>query len=790
MADSDAARARSRGSESAPPEGLSPELVAYLDGKFKERTRLDERQMLDFFHSNAKQILDAGIKEAIVRLRSEVTPAPTQPVVNPTPAETNVRPRPSGYIPPHERRPFVPQDARQSEAPGERLPTWRSSNVGRETLPHLNLSPADNELGSAFSYQESCRQRIEELGKLDPERPRAFIHRINVATSSYGETAILHALHATLVKSDKTEVTDWYDAVMGSIDVDEADARNSVAGWVHLIQSKFCRDAFESLAYLDKLKFSWNEPINSFVSKVRAAALECNLRDPVAVCHEVVKRLPVEYLLRLDSEYSDITKLERDLRRHSSAAVAMRKNKVELDQLQDKVVRRQPFGNLSTNTPKATTGAKKTPSTPCYKCGHLHFHSGVNATPCPVPHKTTSNHVQSNAEGHYNAFSAALSGTPYTPDLDYEQHSIEDDEQTHVRSPASSPTAYKSAHVDLDQEIRPYSGGFDLDSHYVNLNQDIRPQSGGFDLDLHYVEIDCRQTTTQDRATGYQGRAPSRIVTLRADGGLPTESTFKSSVADYVKVATDVKEPWFWRPLDGGSPISLVSRQFLQKCLPRLNASPKSSDNVANIRGVNGGQSVSRDGVLLTLYLVMRNNVRAELQGYFHVVDNLSSGLLIGRDISRPYGLMVDSSEDSFFVKRHKLVGDLLKPKDAPSSPVKQSGIAPDPPAALPKRKAIESREVRVMHTTVVAPNTVHEVQVRVDSFDNDMYFLGDDSGPALSNGVFADHLLAAGDTQKVLFTNAGSHPIRLTAGTRAGVVEEADAKDVWTGAAFRKSAS
>ena len=672
--------------------------------------------------------------------------------------------------------PYAPsQDARRSSGPGG----FRAANPSHGPVFGMRgpgfgessyIPPADGEryvppprgtrqlsaapLASTWQGESKVENIFKQIGFLNPSEPRRFTSRLRNILRVNEESKVLHALERSMISNESEDVASWYDSVMASLDTTEQDARNSVEGWVFLIQERYARDTYQSQQYLSSITFSWDEEMTGYCSKVRAACLEAGILDPAAVCNEITRRLPSEYYSRLLTSYDTVTALERDLKKiQGAASMAHKQNEVttKLQRELQSATRSRPatfrpeFKKKTDNAPLPMSREKDTapvPPYPCRQCGEAHWTYGKHRTPC----KSSS----------VAAYRVEL-GLP----IDCMQAEAAEEEECET---SGSETVSGPSEDD--------DGGVDSKSYLIFVDSDANST--------------CHKVESSTVPSGPSASASKKIVVISPSAPC-TESAFRRSTSDQVKVATTAGGRWHWRPLDGGSSISLVSKKFLDEAFPHATVYKKSAENVSRVSGIMPDAStVSDEAVKLTFWIVTKSE-RAQITATFHVVPSLRVGLLIGNDIIRSFGISIDAPNNVFEMRRHRLVGDLLAPPDAVATKTLQKDVVVGEATLKAPTKRVtfaddNKRPVKVLRETHLRPGYQADVPVSFKAFDKDMLFTGEDQSTVAGEAVlFGSCLLPPGPHHKVVASNVGTTPCKLGAGQVIGSVERADAAAVYT---------
>ena len=90
--------------------------------------------------------------------------------------------------------------------------------------------------------------------------------------------------------------------------------------------------------------------------------------------------------------------------------------------------------------------------------------------------------------------------------------------------------------------------------------------------------------------------------------------------------------------------MSLIDRAFLSENHP--TAEIKKMPTPMTVRGIGSNKHEASEYVRIKMYLPGKNGMTALIEREFHVVDNLAAKALIGIDIMKPEGIVLDLQND------------------------------------------------------------------------------------------------------------------------------------------------
>ena len=219
----------------------------------------------------------------------------------------------------------APVTGTTSKAELEAKLTKRLDNLqnGNLTVKEVEtLFKAESAPGAApisFPPKEE-RLKGEEVGWLDPASPEKFIETINAVAKLYGDGPVLKAIHKSMVANNNQIVTDWYSTLGRSSEVNRL-AMENIPGWSALIRQKFGKTTMEKIKDLDSLKFSWDEPVSTLVTKVQRACIKARMVDDATQVYYIFKKLPAEFRLGLNPDsFKTPEALELELRGREDGA--------------------------------------------------------------------------------------------------------------------------------------------------------------------------------------------------------------------------------------------------------------------------------------------------------------------------------------------------------------------------------------------------------------------------------------------------------------------------------------
>ena len=156
----------------------------------------------------------------------------------------------------------------------------------------------------------------------------------------------------------------------------------------------------------------------------------------------------------------------------------------------------------------------------------------------------------------------------------------------------------------------------------------------------------------------------------------------------------------------------------------------------------------------------MKSGEDVVVEGFFHIIDSLKPGLIIGMDTIIPYKFEFDMPGGKYWINTaNRREGRLLCTRDLRHF----------------------QRPVKVAENVSIRPGKHQHIPVKFDHFDDDrdMYF----TGKTFLNSSFgeygkaANHLISK-NTTAVRFGNLGKTPIKLKKGAICGIVEKVDEDD------------
>ncbi|BFZ56006.1 hypothetical protein PYCC9005_003048 [Savitreella phatthalungensis] len=596
---------------------------------------------------------------------------------------------------------YRPDDIRTAYVPPSVL---RQTRVGQSPGLVRPSAPQGTALGTPFfgsssiSGDNKTQIRQDDVGILTAENARRFTRRLKSLQELYGEEKTLRGLKRSLINEETPkEIVDWFDSIIASTDEDAMDARRTVEGWCWLIENRYAPTVYQGQQMLEKIKFNWRDGIMGFTASVRAACVEASITSPSAITYEIVRRLPDEYQSLLhETSFTSVEQLEKELRRIDQAA--------------------RKFHNLSSSSGyhqsratgteiKAQDNAQSSgkPRRACHNCGKYHWYSGPNATPCD----TTA------VRSHLGETQDTLP----SPELS------EDEAGNDKRPPP-------------------------------NDNTDSDCDSSTWFAEIETDELTNSLTVQHERNKSKRVRFSEPIkheVVVRPIGSLTSAPDAKQSVSAQVKVAHRRDGVAKWKPLDGGSAISIVSEKYLNFHYPKAKIETKAKKDRITIKGVVPGvHTASERGVNLDIWLLTTSGY-AKLQQYFHIISSLNVGIILGQDLIRCYGMVIDGARNQFEIPQHRLVG-----------PMKSSMnyIDTHRNALTQDYSPVPDTRVRMAKAFVLPPLTQTAVPVKMPTNTQTRIFPVYQVDSALDKITIDGESIVNGDgTGYVPITNHSNHP-------------------------------
>ena len=100
--------------------------------------------------------------------------------------------------------------------------------------------------------------------------------------------------------------------------------------------------------------------------------------------------------------------------------------------------------------------------------------------------------------------------------------------------------------------------------------------------------------------------------------------------------------------VDTGCTMSIADRAFIEKHCP--DAEVKTVPTTVRVRGIGKDKQAASQYVNITIYLPGNGGI-ARLQREVHIIDMLKAGLLLGLDILKPEGIIVDPSREAMTIQ-------------------------------------------------------------------------------------------------------------------------------------------
>lgn len=583
--------------------------------------------------------------------------------------------------------------------------------------------------------------RVKDIGYLDPQYPEKFIRLLELQKDAgVSQEKIIRMLQQSMINNDERSVRDWYSTTISiSIhDSVQSVVLRSLDGWIAMIRQKFGKTLFQKAATLDKLRWNWDRDVAENVTSVLQACVECDVLSAAEQIVQIVKRLPEEYTYGLDIEqYTSVAGLEKSLKgRHMFAVRSHRENmrrnldgrdsKRSASSSPERLRNSDNFRREGSESRGDRRASPAPPRSPCNDCGTYHWKTGPFAAACPPEARKK---FQGNREYAKKE----------------EVHVITDDEDGQGYW---SESESQDANEDTQRE-----DFYDSEAYLVDFSNHGK-----------LIDFDTRSYTGVYITTA-PGQSPSRksnkVIRAKALGPLAGQHSYKHYTNQQILVRTGGAEGQpKWRPADTCSPMNFVSQQYLDKHHTDVPRSAKDSDH-QDIGGVVKGPSVkSTEGCWLKLYLPMTNGDDVLVEGYFHILQEFSPGLLFGQDMNVPYGFHFDSDKEKFYVRgAGNAEGRLLVRRESRGS----------------------KNPVKMSHSMVVKAGNVCHIPVNFKPFKGeDMIFTGKSfANSAIGEEGKAHGHLVSESTNQVRFSNLGNRPIKLKKGCVIGWVEVAPASPI-----------
>ncbi|BFZ54172.1 hypothetical protein PYCC9005_001204 [Savitreella phatthalungensis] len=516
------------------------------------------------------------------------------------------------------------------------LPTAGSTNVdlsevvrrlaeGQVTLQAILLAqsqqptqaPADN----ITSSRAVSLNKVPVLQSANRTQPSAFVAEVRGLLALYPEPMVRQAVLGAFAKNDDQTITTWYRTQIQLLNSDEAIASRTTSEWIGAFKDKFSLDIFQQLNLLRSLEYRPNEDMRSFIARVSAACLECGKASDVEMISEVVARLPGDYRLALSyNTFSTLDALEKELISRQDVLQARPKGNTDYRPRNYTADSRKRGSQASVNPSiEAKKGFFPSPPTACPECGSWHWLKGKFATPCQ--------HKKGASAAAYNG----TIGNSYRPKT----------EPVYLNSVSSS------------QGHEAETNLLDLDVPQAAQTENVNFIDLTNEGDQHYYDLTNISTETVylvDKVDSHP------LVWAKAIGPLPDEHNYKRLGPYMVQVAFNPPETvsgsvtipsTTYFALDSGSAMSLISRQLLERVAPRAETIEKTTPH--QLRGVVHGASVgSTHGVILPIYLPMLNGKWVGIKAFFHILDELSVGLILGNDIAVANQIRTDPTSRTY----------------------------------------------------------------------------------------------------------------------------------------------
>ena len=629
------------------------------------------------------------------------------------------------------------------------------------SAPSATPGPANFDTGdymrTALARADDRLLKASTLGFLKPEKPRQFLNQLKIFGNQHSARALTHAFYESMNTNTNEEVQLWFNAVVASTDPIDVQRRETINGWIQLIEDTFSKTSAEAERHLHSIKYDWEEPVTKFVFKIRTAMAEMNKNDPAAVIWEIERRLPDEYKASpFNSLSTDKPRYETfltELKAKELGAKHARDQRVQLTKALGYVTRNERDARPRYENRKKDDGGKsdkykgktakydKNNPPPCY-CGKNHWRKD---TPC-------------NPSG-----ARALAAMQVLLGELVDEYDADEDSRPDSSGSNSSGSSIPQKRSMKDEEEDAASSYFrpsneeehDTRSYLVTPVDDEPP------ITVMHARAEASTSGTQ----------PARVVAVKPLGPALDEYSYKGLGPACVKVATSPTAAPKWRPLDTGSPVSLVSKVFLEAhyktVLPVTKAKP------LNLAGITAGRTISDAGAELDIYLPTRDNSWMKMRGYFHVVPELHVGILLGNDLVKSYQISV-MADDTFHVGTANLTGHV-------------SRQAPGMVRVTTKDEA----KIFIASDTYIRPGTTKNVAVRLPARPlHNTVAVGltryDERDDSL--GRLASVLLNADVPRQAAlpYTNFGKGCIKLNKGDQIGFLEEVLDGDQENGQVFR----
>ena len=279
------------------------------------------------------------------------------------------------------------------------------------------------------------------------------------------------------------------------------------------------------------------------------------------------------------------------------------------------------------------------------------------------------------------------------------------------------------------------------------------------------IDYNSKDYTGVYLVAGKEGRGPTQknntVIRAQATGPVPDKHSYKRFEAQKILIQNGDQfgQPQY-RPIDTGSAMNFISERFLDKWFPKTTRIEKGAAH-GGIGGiVPNSKCKSTHGAVLKLYLPMESGEDVMIEGFFHIIESLKPGILLGMETIHPYKFEFDIPGGCYWLNSAgKRQGKLLCTRN-----LRQF-----------------QRPVRVAENVNIRPGTHQHIPVKFDAFgDVDMYF----TGKTFLNSSFGEygkaaHHVVSKDTTAVRFGNLGKTPISLKKGTVCGFVERVDDDEV-----------
>ena len=584
------------------------------------------------------------------------------------------------------------------------------SMTPEEAFAVLQNTNANIPNAPAFAhYPREERLKAEDVSWLDPDYPEKFI-AIMDSLESYGEEAVLRAVHRSMTSNNNELVSDWYSTILHEhvSSQNRIDLR-SINGVKRLIRTKFGKSTFAKTKDLEQVRWSWDEDVSRYVTKILRLCAEAGETSQPTIMLHIAKHLPLEFTTGLNFDnFKTVGALEAELKGRQFTAIREHRAKTSLPR------NRRGFGESDayrTSTEGKKDNQAQPPAKPCKDCGTFHWKNGPYATSCP-PKQKEKYQTEKYDRGR-------------TPERTY----YSDAEQTVTETGSESDF--------FDNEV------------YLSEQFDNAEDAEMVDYSSH---DNVAVLLTEDK-TAKDGESKV-IIRAKAIGPIPSQHSYKMFQIQQIpiRLGDQFGNPKY-RPVDSCCSMNIVSRRYLEKYHPSASIEEK-DDTHGKIAGIVKDQTTqSNSGCHLKLLVVMRNGEDVEIEGYFHILEEFAHGLLLGQETIATYGFIFDTQTGNFSMKGAPgRVGSFLFQRSADQV----------------------KRPVRMAMSMTIPPGTHGHVPIKMKPYKSDMLFTGKTfEHSSFRQEAHAAAALISTNTQMIRFANFGDTPIRLQKGSTVGWVEK-----------------